>query len=113
MDHQSKTPLYTVSKSILTLFLIAAILDGLLTRFGTQLGLYEMNFIARRNMEAAYLLEILVVAAYIGICGAASYNKNSTIYRAMSASINVATVLLWLAIFWNAYNILLALGVTG
>ena len=96
---------YTIKKATLTLFLMAAILDGLLTRFGIQLGLYEMNSIARRNMETAYLLEILVVAAYIGICGAASYNTKSTIYRATSASINLATILLWLVIFWNIYNI--------
>lgn len=103
-----------MNKLIMTLLLIAAILDGMLTRFALILpGLYEGNPLARGNMDVAYVTEIAIVGAYIGIYGVAGsypeHNILGTLFRGMRASVIFGVVLLWFAVLWNTTQILLTL----
>ena len=90
---------------VMFFFLLAVILDGLLTRFGLALGLYELNPFARRDMGMAYIVELAVAILYVGFFGLLSRDKSSRAFFVINKAIRLGLIILWFVVIWNFINL--------
>ncbi len=91
---------------VMFLFLLAVMLDGLLTRFGLALGLYELNPFARRYMGMAYIVELVVAILYIGFFGLFSRDRSSKAFFVINKAIRFGLIILWFVVVWNFINLI-------
>ena len=100
---------YTMNeKRILTLMLVAAILDVLSTTLGLFIGASELNPISH-DIRFSFIYRIGAAAFLIGLYGLTHSKPGGRGHYIVSRAMNISLFISWLAIFWNVVNIAITL----